>query len=93
MEALFNRFVIRMTKADALSGGRSGRADEAVAVLVRKPQIRRQLNKIGPARIREELQETGAWDDDDLRDDDANRRRIVWVAARNIKEDVVQRGR
>ena len=37
--------------------------------------------------LTEELREYGAWEDEELRDDDANWRRIVWIAACNLKEE------
>ena len=40
-----------------------------------------------PDRIREELAEHGAWDAEELADDEANWRRIVWLAAHDISEE------
>lgn len=40
-----------------------------------------------PSAIRAELKKYGAWTDDELADDEMNRRRIIWVAACNIKEE------
>ncbi len=37
-----------------------------------------------PATIRAELDEVGAWSEDDLRDDDENRCRFLWVLAWNV---------
>lgn len=55
--------------------------------LVNNPKIRRQLAKIPADKIRAELKEYGAWDETELADDEANRLRIVWIAAGNISED------
>lgn len=38
-------------------------------------------------KIREELKECGAWDKDELDNDEVNWQRIVWIAAGNICEN------
>ena len=38
-------------------------------------------SQASPAVIRAELKECGAWSDDELRDDDENRHRFLWVLA------------
>jgi len=88
MEAYFNRFSISMTKDMALSCSHQGACDEDVAYAVRVPRIRRQLDRIDPEDIRAELKETGAWDAEELSDDENNRERIVWIAAGNIKDEM-----
>lgn len=86
--AYFNHgFSIRLKRQDALDASGPGPADEAVAWLLDQPYIKQQLDQIGPRKIREELKEYGAWDDDELTDDDENRARIVWIAAGNIREE------
>lgn len=93
MEALFNRFSVRMTKEQALSGSHQGRCDEDVEELVKLPAIRRQLDKIPADDIRKELREYGAWDDQELSDDQENRLRLIWIACGNIKEELHERER
>lgn len=44
-------------------------------------------NKPTPAAIRAELRESGAWDNDELADDDANWQRLIWIAAGNINDE------
>lgn len=83
----FNRFGLQMTLQEARGASHQGRCDDDVADLVRQPKIRRQLDKIGPDKIRAELREYGAWDADELADDSANRARIVWIAAGNIADE------
>ncbi len=39
-------------------------------------------------QIRNELKEYGAWDAEELQDDTQNLKRIVWIAASNIKDDL-----
>ena len=84
MEALFERFVINMTKAQAESASHPGACDMDVTVLLESPNICRQLKKINPDSIRAELKEYGAWDAEELADDAQNQKRIVWIAADNI---------
>lgn len=84
MIASFDRFELRMTRAQAESASHQGRCDDDVAALVKHPRIRSQLDKIAPDLIRAELKECGAWDATELADDEQNRHRIVWLAAGNI---------
>ncbi len=66
---------------------RPGRNDGAVASWA----IRIDWDSLAdPATIRAELGEVGAWSEDDLRDDDENRCRFLWVLAWNVHDE--QRG-
>ena len=86
MFALFNRFQIQMTRAQAESASHQGQCDDDVAYLLTDRKLARQLDKIDPDDIRAELKESGAWDETKLSDDAQNRARIVWIAAGNITE-------
>lgn len=88
MFASFNRFEIKMTRAQAESATHPGPCDSDVAHLVNLPAIRRQLDKIAPDAIAAELAEYGAWDDVELADHDQNRQRIIWIAAGNIVDEL-----
>ena len=87
MFAYFNRFSIQMTMRQAESASHQGSCDDDVAQLLEDRRIVRQLDKISAEKIRDELREYGAWDADELADDDANRERIVWIAAGDIVEN------
>ena len=87
MFAYFNRFSIQMTMRQAMFASHAGSCDKEVATLASFAEIRRQLDKIGPDKLAAELKEYGAWDSDELADDDANRERIVWIAAGDIVEN------
>jgi hypothetical protein len=87
MYALFNRFEIRMTLAQARSASHPGQCDADVAALARAPGIRRQLDALDPAHVRAELSEYGAWDDAELADHEQNLQRVLWLAAGNIAEE------
>lgn len=85
--AHFNAFALDMELDDALAASHQGECDADVAQIIRLPYIAKQLDAIGPDTIRKELREYGAWDADELADDEANRERIAWIAAGNIRED------
>lgn len=83
MFATFERFEIEMTLEQAMSASHQGSCDDDVAWLVRDGVG----SKLDPEAVRDELREYGAWDDDELSDDEANLARIVWLAACNIREE------
>lgn len=87
MYATFNRFEIKMTKAQAESASHPGQCDSDVAALLQLPEIKRQLAKIPDATLTEELKEYGAWDDGELQDRADNESRIIWLAACDITEE------
>lgn len=80
------RIEIQLTKAQASSASHSGQCDSDVAALRKVPAVKRQLDKIDAALLREELREYGAWDDSELADHDANLNRILWLMAGDIVE-------
>lgn len=51
------------------------------------PSFEPQFEEIDPEDIRQELKEYGAWDTEELADDDENKKRILWIAAANIVEE------
>jgi hypothetical protein len=77
-------FVVAMPAAAVRECSAPGRRDEAVARWAREIERPRECT---PAALRAELRETGAWEEDELRDDAQNWERIIWIAACNIKED------
>jgi hypothetical protein len=88
MYAYFDHdFSIRMTYAQAESASHQGQCDDDVKALVNTPAIRKQLDKIRTIDIADELRGYGAWDNEELLDNEANRERIVWIAAGNIVEE------
>jgi hypothetical protein len=91
MNAYFERFEITMTRAQALSCSQPGRdASPDIERLLTDPRIARQARKLDRDKLREELDEYGAWGDAELADHDANIRRILWIAAGNIREESEQ---
>lgn len=78
---------IEMSLDDALSASHQGECDADVEALASKPEISAQLDAIGAETIRAGMKETGAWDETELADGEANRLRAVWISACDIKED------
>lgn len=88
MFATFDTFEIEMTLAQAESASQPGKdALEDVRELLKDKKIIRQLKKIGNDKIRDELKQWGGWEYEELEDDEANRERIVWLAAGNISDE------
>lgn len=86
MTAYFNRFTIDLADQAVRDCSHQGECDDDVAYW--EPQIKIDAT---PDAIRAELKEYGAWDAEELADDEANRRRIVWIAAGKIQEEEFMR--
>lgn len=80
--AHFERFSVHLPDRCVVECSASGSVDEAVAFCASMCD----LDEATPDAIRAELKEYGAWDDDELSDDEMNRHRIVWIAAGNIRD-------
>lgn len=80
------RIELKISKSNAQFGCHQGQCDDDVLELSKKPAIARQLKKIDPALLRDELREYGAWDDAELQDHDANLMRILWIACGDIND-------
>lgn len=87
LSATFNRFEISMTMEQAESCSHPGDCMADVKRMMHDPEIKRQVNHISPDAIRKELKEYGAWDEEELKDEEANKQRILWIAAGNIVEE------
>jgi hypothetical protein len=84
MYAEFERFEIEMTLEQAYSVSEPGMdAIDAVNALIRQLD----LSGLQPDKVREELWGYGAWDEEELADDEDNLRRIVWIAGCNLREE------
>ena len=90
MFASFERFELQMTMAQAQSASHQGQlvawCDDDVLLLSRVPAIRRQIAKLEPQAVRDELKEYGAWDETELSDHAQNLQRVVWLAAGDITD-------
>lgn len=85
--ASFNNFEIGMTLDQAESCSHPGQCDADVKRLLRDPEIKKQLRSIPADKIRKELKEYGAWNEEELKDEEENQMRILWIAAGNIVEE------
>lgn len=92
MQAYFERFTLKITKEQALTGSHPGPCDEDIAELLKTPAIKRQLDKIPADKIRDELKEYGAWDEEELSNDEDNRARILWIACGDIRGEIKNDG-
>ena len=86
MNAIFNRFTLKLTKAQAQACTHPGPCDLDVRFCSSQSVIARQLARLDPADVAAELREYGAWGDAELADHQANLQRILWIAAGNIAE-------
>ena len=77
---------LNITKAQAARAAHMGQCDADVFALSQEPVIRRQLAKLGPDQVRDELREWGAWDEDELEGDAQNLQRLLWLACCDIAE-------
>lgn len=77
---------IEMTPEQARSASHQGHCDEDVACLLRDPGIAKQFDALDPDEIRAGLKEVGAWNADELADDEQNRHRALWLAACDMRE-------
>jgi hypothetical protein len=80
--AYFNRFNLDLPDQCVLDCSRIGSCDDDVSLWAT-----RVTRIISSEAIKAELQEYGAWEDDELNDDEQNWKRIIWIAAGDIKEE------
>ena len=90
--AFFERFTIWLTKEEAESGSHQGACDEDIKSLLEKDSIKNQMRTYHPGHIREELRGYGAWDEEELSDDQENQSRLLWVACGDVREELQSKG-
>lgn len=78
---------IAMTLEQALSASHQGQCADDVRHLSKEAAICDQLDAFCPDAIRAALAEYGAWDAEELADNDQNRQRALWSAACDIREN------
>jgi len=88
--AYFNRFTLDMPDEAVLDCSHQGQCDDDVAHWSSK--IQRPAD-ITAETLRAELKEYGAWDSDELNDDEQNWQRLIWIAAGNIKEEYASKNK
>lgn len=80
--AYFNRFEITLSDACIADCSHQGDCGEDVEGWTSRLNL-----DLDPKILREELAGYGAWDDEELLDHSENIRRIIWIAAGNIKDE------
>ena len=81
--AKFNRFEFPMPPAAIADCYHQGQCDRDIAFW----QGKIDLSHISDDMLAAELKEYGAWNQGELKDRQANERRIIWIAAGNIQEE------
>jgi hypothetical protein len=82
------RIELNITKNQAAEVAHPGQCDADIERLMQNTNIRRQLQKICPKLLSEELLEYGAWNEDQIADHEENLNRILWIACGDILEEV-----
>ena len=80
------RIELQITKREAACGAHTGQCDRDVLNLSAIPRIKRQLDKLDPKLVVEELKEWGAWIGEELQDHEQNLQRLLWLACCDIVE-------
>ena len=82
---LENSIEVRITRECARECSHQGECDEDVEGWVK--QLRKKMNRLTPELVRACLKPYGAWDEDELADHEQNLRRLLWLAAGQVKEE------
>lgn len=77
---------LNITKKIAGICSHSGQCDNDVISCLELPEIKKQFNKLSNDTMAKVLKEYGAWDDTDLKDKEANKMRLLWIAAGDIQD-------
>lgn len=78
---------LKLTRVDAQTCSHSGPCDADVELLITKPYVKKQLDKLDPEKLKRELAEYGAWNDTELSYHNDNLLRWVWISAGDIVEN------
>ena len=81
------RIDLNLTKKQAGIGSHPGECQPDIEYLRTIPAIKRQLSKIDPQILRDELDEYGAWDENELSNHDMNLTRLLWIACGDIQDE------
>ena len=88
MEAPFNYITesLNITKAVANECSRSGNNEYSVNYYMNLPKYKKQLLKLDKEQVRNELNDLGVWEDDELKNHENNLQRLFWLACGNISD-------
>ena len=84
---MFGGETFTLKLGDARYCAQQGDCDAYVSDTLRLPYIAAQFEVLSPEAIRKDLREFGAWDAEQLANDEENRARLLWGAACQIKEE------
>jgi hypothetical protein len=80
------RIELLLTRQQAGDVTHPGPCDSDVEALSKVRAVARQLNRLDPKVLADELREYGAWDEEELADHKQNLQRILWIACGDIAE-------
>ena len=88
MEAPFNYITesLNITKAVANECSKSGNNEYSVNYYMNLPKYKKQLLKLDKEQVRQELNDLGAWEDEELDNHEDNLQRLFWLACGNISD-------
>ena len=84
----FDRFEFKLPLEIAQMCSHQGDCGPDIEEAMGMPEVRKELAHIKPAKLRAELREYGAWEEDELKDHDLNLARILWLGAGHILDEV-----
>ena len=86
MQAPFNYITssLNISKAVAEECSKSGNNEYSVNYYMNLPRYKKQLSKIDKEELKAELNDIGAWEDEDLENHNMNLQRIFWLACSDI---------
>lgn len=85
--------LINITKKQAETGSHPGDCSIDISNLLFEPNIKKSFDLLKPDDIRAELKPYGAWDDEELQDDEQNKARLLWIVCGDIVEESRQNKR
>lgn len=89
--AQFNRFEIKLSEDCVGDCHHQGDCQADVEQWMEDKYTSKQLKKLDVAKLAEELKEYGAWDAKELADHNKNLMRILWIAAGDIQETLINK--
>jgi len=80
-------YTIKLPKECMRDCSSQGACDEAVSFWLKNRKVRESIMQVPTDELAAILREVGAWDTDELSDDESNRERILWIVACDMKEN------
>ena len=68
----------------------SGESIHDVRASLLRPEVKAELDKITSSDIAKELEDTGAWDEEELEDTQANLERFLWIICGNASDEIFE---